>query len=246
MSGHAWSSDVERDRAVRAAEDAAAQWRRLEVGEVVQEGDEYRTKNGDWLTTTGAGRTVREDSQHYRRRRVPLPDHRDLPQAVAELRERVTRLEAAAKLAPGANAGGEAKQPWPMAFAVWGRGAVCGVSVSREDAGAMQREFAFDTEVRPLYAAPVAESATTPQPPRGWLTEEEREAVKWLSELDQPQYLDAPRKHARVAQALLARSTPPRVKVPKEIAIPHAEGVQMVYDAISVRHAIREAGGEVG
>ncbi len=51
---------------------------------------------------------------------------------------------------------------------------------------------------------------------KGWLTEKERETVEWLAQLDQPQYLDGTRKHARVAQALLARSSPPEVVRPNE------------------------------
>ena len=60
-----------------------------------------------------------------------------------------------------------------------------------------------DGTVVPLFAAP--------PPASGWLMAEEREAVEWLSQLDQPQYLDGTRKHARVAQALLAREWPPEV-----------------------------------
>jgi len=42
----------------------------------------------------------------------------------------------------------------------------------------------------------------------------------------------------RIVDALLARSTPPRVQLPPEIA-------GGVYGSASVRNAIREAGGEV-
>jgi len=60
---HPWCRDVQRDTAIRAAEDAAAA------------------------------------------ERTPLPDHRDLPKAVAELRERVARLEAAANPWPAIDPG---------------------------------------------------------------------------------------------------------------------------------------------
>ena len=60
--------------------------------------------------------------------------------------------------------------------------------------------------VVPLYSAP--------QPAKGWLTADEREALEFLASLDQGQYLDGPRKHARVAKALLARSSPPEVVLP--------------------------------
>ena len=97
---HPWCRDVSRDEAIRAAEDAAANWRRLGVGEVIEAGDEYQ-KKGHWLPVDHIwfGEAVTVYHLPHRRRRVPLPDHRDLPQAVAELRERVARLEAFTKKA---------------------------------------------------------------------------------------------------------------------------------------------------
>ncbi len=93
---HSWCRDIERDEAIRAAEDAAANWRRLEVGEVIEEGDEFQKKDGNWLPVDHAwvGEAVTVYHRPHRRRRVPPPDSRDLPAAVAELRERVARLEA--------------------------------------------------------------------------------------------------------------------------------------------------------
>jgi hypothetical protein len=104
---HPWCRDVSRDEAIRAAEDDAANWRRLEVGEVVQEGDEYLNSNGGWYAVLAphVGRRVTVEKGNYRRRRVQLPDHRDLPAAVAELRERVGALEAAANPRPDPGTG---------------------------------------------------------------------------------------------------------------------------------------------
>ena len=104
---HSWCRDIERDEAIRAAEDAAANWRRLEVGEVIEEGDEFQKKDGNWLPVDHAwvGEAVAVYHRPHRRRRVPPPDSRDLPAAVAELRERVARLEAAANPRPDPGTG---------------------------------------------------------------------------------------------------------------------------------------------
>jgi hypothetical protein len=51
--------------------------------------------------------------------------------------------------------------------------------------------------------------------PRGWLSEEEREAVEFLASLDAPPCVDAARKAARIGKELLARSSPPEVVLPK-------------------------------
>lgn len=66
-----------------------------------------------WASDPKAQAAVRAAEDAAAAKRTPLPDHRDLPAAVAELRERVARLESAAKLAPAANAGGESNQPQP-------------------------------------------------------------------------------------------------------------------------------------
>lgn len=60
-----------------------------------------------WCRDTARDEAIRAAEDAAAAERTPPPDHRDLPQAVAELREMVARLEAAAKVAPGANAGGE-------------------------------------------------------------------------------------------------------------------------------------------
>jgi len=92
---HPWSSDPVAQAAVRAAENEAANWRRLEVGEVIEAGDEYLDEKDGWKRVPHSGMAFTRHLLPHRRRRVPLPDHRDLPSAVAELRERVRRLEAA-------------------------------------------------------------------------------------------------------------------------------------------------------
>ena len=76
-----------------------------------------------------------------------------------------------------------------------------------------------DKDALPLYAAP--------QPASGWLTAEEREAVafaaKKLSELSNRQYVNGDQDAARdttreeyFLRALLARSSPPEVVLPRE------------------------------
>lgn len=77
-----------------------------------------------------------------------------------------------------------------------------------------------------------------PQPPRGWLTPDERQVLTEVA--DEAEQSPSKEKWAHVAscvRALLARETPPKVQLPPEMA--------EVYDAVSVRNAIRAAGGEV-
>lgn len=196
-----------------------------------------------WITMLRlrAGESVRVVEETHFDDLAQVAMERDAAREECErLRARVAELEATAKLAPAANAGGEANQPWPMAFAVWGRGAVCGVSVSREDAGAMQREFAFDTEVMPLYAAP-------PEP-RGWLTEEERKAVALAAEQAPESDFVSPSEGdwiRDVLSSILARATPPMVKVPHLDDLEADERPVWESACEAWIAAIREAGVEV-
>jgi hypothetical protein len=68
--------------------------------------------------------------------------------------------------------------------------------------------------------------------PRGWLTEDEREAVEFLASLDAPPCVDAARKAARIGKELLARSTPPEVVLPENPY--HPSGLRQGFD-----HAIQ-------
>ena len=415
-NNHPWSRDPVAQAAVRAAEDDAANWRRLEPLEVVRDGDQFLSDAGVWITVRQHGDVVTV-SRPVRRRRVQPPEHRELPQAVAELRERVARLEAAVipKSVSVSNAevhenkgctmpsGGlrtervtleitqrvedyVAPSRWnwcrqlgshaqtgesvrvveettigsgdvfrdvgcgttgdeiarltaerdaalrerdaaraecerlrrPATWqeeeaAVEGAWLLCGLkpdwpsdepgtivrhaeSMRREigrlrdrvaelenaaapaaNAGGEQqermtpcsstveREMSGDASCRvlPLSGgdpgstpgmAIAGGESNQPQPPRGWLTKDEREEVQsarlhlsnsdWLDEATERQCKWA-KWASDVFGRLLARETPPSVKLPREVAITHAEGAQMVYDAISVRIAIREAGVEV-
>jgi len=86
--------------------------------------------------------------------------------------------------------------------------------------------------VVPLYRAP-------PQP-RGWLTEEEREAVEWFSRLDCQQYNAYCQHCAGVAKSLLARSSPPEVVLPRVYC--HGGDGEPLVDLEDVRAALAAAG----
>ena len=152
---------------------------------------------------------------------------------VSCLTARVAELEGAAKLAPDRNAGGGSNHP---------------VAWLHEELGScfLYPNDELKSKCVPLYASP--------QPPRGWLTEEERawlenEASRISNHLGEvaamhtvgstirPQQM---RKDVALLRALLARETPPRVKVPTVIlgALPTAREQQW-------HDAIRDAGGEV-
>ena len=216
MTDHEWCRDVRRDEQVRAAEDAA-NWRRLEVGDVVQAGDQYRNCWG-WqsVPTTWYGQVLCDGFWHIRRRVPSASQHRDLPEVVADLRERVARLEGAAKTA--------AKESPAVVANTCGDGG-CGPARSGQNSGQAE-----------LEAAP---------PPRGWLTEEERDAVDHaadiIEEMEDPDG-NTLKPKADALRALLAREAPPRVKVPPV----NAAWVDFLHERDGKWiAAIRAAGGEV-
>ena len=144
----------------------------------------------------------------------------DSEMSVGGLASRVTELESSAPAASGA-AGTE-----PVAWICeWSDHTALydSLAIAEVDADG-------DIVPQPLYRSP-------PQPASGWLSTEEREAVEFLASLDQGQYLDGPRKHARVAKALLARSSPPEVVLP-----PAAKGETPLVRDLMWGQAIRAAG----
>jgi hypothetical protein len=164
-TNHPWSSDPVAQAAVRAAEDDAANWRRLEVGtEIIS------------ALTADKDAAIRE---------------RDAALA------RVAELESQAKLAPAPNVGGGSNQAdaEPVAFAVKHGGEFVHTTTDEDEARQYQGA------VVPLFRAPL--------PPRGWLTDEEREAVRVSAALN-PRMHDG--KTAAALNALLARNSPPRVR----------------------------------
>lgn len=295
---------------VRAAEDAA-NWRRLEAGEVVQAGDEYRNCWG-WqsVPTAWCGQALGDGFWTVRRRISSAPQHRDLPEAVAELRERVAKIEEAmmsgstwypicdipapppppAPPQPAPVTPPWQRAKWDEALAIicdggdWGRGnnfdhGVLGALViwadkemdrltAERDAALRERDAAKEEcerlrqsvrdtarvrdfwhqlcatreeELKALKArvAELEAASAAPPEPRGWLTEEEREAADHAADIIEDMEDDdgsSLKPKADALRAMLARSTPPRVKVPT-----------WIHDVVRrcVIAAIREAGGEV-
>ena len=210
---------------------------------------------------------AREECERLKARAAELESNANAATILAKIRESEWNVasalaaEANAELssAPAANAGG-VSNPEPISGAGKSRGSgnqepvLYGVLWEgrprveawdvRDTEEQAVRLAGTDGTVIPLCAAPVAESATTP-PPRGWLTRHERwrlgEMVAWLQgrAAEHPDTIHGGlcESYAADIAALLARSSPPRVQLPPEIA--------GMYDAALVRNAIRAAGGEV-
>ena len=121
-----------------------------------------------------------------------------------------------------ASGGGEGE---PVAWGVFVRGRIDEYAGS--EATFIEKEMADEWAgdhrlggegiVAPLYRVP-------PQP-RGWLTEDERNAVEFLASLDAPPCVAEARQAARIGKELLARSSPPEVVKP---------GTQVRYHSMSV------------
>jgi len=139
---------------------------------------------------------------------------------------RVAELEAQAKLAPTANVGGGANQPdaEPVAWGVVHTRSdeMSCAWISADDAQEEADCLPFDTSVVPLFRSP--------QQPRGWLTEDEREAVAWAADetrshacsvfvLEGGPLKNPPSKRffekANSLIGLLRRTAPPKVVQPK-------------------------------
>lgn len=136
---------------------------------------------------------------------VPEIQHRDLPDVVAALTERVAELT---------------KKHNALA------------DLARLDAGWLKANEQRLTAERDAARARVAELEAAP-PPRGWLTAEERGSIQWAANLAKESWSYS---LAQELENILARSTPPRVKVPT-----------WMHDDVRrcVIAAIRAAGGEV-
>ena len=164
---------------------AASGWRMLEVGEIVQAGDEM-TDNliMNWCDVSACvGEKVTYGLLDFRRR----------------------------VLAPAASGAAGTE---PDAWGVRRNGMVDCVTHRRMRSMAERSVEQFGGTVVPLYAAPQAAN--------GWLTPEEREAILYLiANRSQfaPQTPHEERRNAasRVCHALLARSSPPEVVLPKRL-----------------------------
>lgn len=152
------------------------------------------------------------------------------------LKSRVAELEA-----PAANAGGEAKQE-PVAWGVKDKtGKVVAASTLYAYAEAVSQ-----SRLSPYQGAEVVGDAiplyAAPQPPRGWLTSEERACIEELL----PYTFSG--VQAKRLTDLLARSTPPKVPRPMPWHFHAVESEDEENQTARDRQweeAIREAGGEV-
>jgi len=242
---HAWSRDPARDAAVRAAEDGRD--RPLPTLEECISGvTETMLENRKGEEMEQGMRTERVVLEFtYDGSIAPhlvIDAARRIAQERDALRARVAELEAAQLSRavqiwpPGsqdeqkcterdnraASGGGEGE---PVAWGVFVRGRIDEYAGS--EATFIEKEMADEWAgdhrlggegiVAPLYRVP-------PQP-RGWLTEDERNAVEFLASLDAPPCVAEARQAARIGKELLARSSPPEVVKP---------GTQVRYHSMSV------------
>jgi len=177
---------------------------------------------------------------------VPAIQHRDLPEQVAllwasvgDLIGRVVRLEG--EMDAGQDDEADAASDEAVAHGA----TLIALAEARESLAAANRGIARltaerDAAIRERDAARarVAELEAA-APPRGWLTEEERELIAGLT--DDDDYTD---EGQNIAKALLARSAPPKVKRPNPNVVITTVDARERIDRQWIA-AIRAAGGEV-
>jgi hypothetical protein len=194
---HAWCKDIERDAAVRAAEDGRD--RPLPtLGECIDgmfpksvsaSSPVEQENKGDGI---GVTESLSVDARGEEMAQVNFADAAERSSTVSDadgLRQRVAELEAA-------SGGGEGE---PVAWMVeWTDHAELYGSKTQAE-----RAAAGDVVPQPLYRQP-------PQP-RGWLTEQERDLIAGIT--DDDEYTE---EGQDIAKGLLARSSPPEVVLPQE------------------------------
>ena len=206
------------------------------------------TANHPWCRDVSRDEAIRAAEDAAAAERTPLPDHRDLPQAVAELRERVGRLEA-----------GQATIGSGDVFRDVGCGST-GDEIIRLTA---ERDAAKDECERLRHLLKTKESECETHHP--WVHPSAAPAANAGGEAKQSSAggaacgasgeAEAPATPSRSGEAvtdgrpaanagLLARSTPPRVKVPGSQVRYHGMSVEEQRDRQWIA-AIREASGEV-
>jgi len=245
---HPWCSDVSRDEAIRAAEDAVERpalpdWRELPERVAALEREVAamlaRVAQLEAAAKLAPDANVGEGSNHKDAEPVAWHVTADDPPPVGQMvlgrwdllicgNRTVSYGEVVSTM------------PYPN---VWWR-------------AASRSERIPPTQWRPLPPGPKEGRASWevepaadryPPPPRGWLTEEEREAVR-LSALINPRLHDG--KTAAALKGILARESPPKVRLPECPIIRdgnasqcRGSGWDMAVDA--VRAALAAAGVEV-
>jgi hypothetical protein len=219
VSDHPWCRDVARDEAVRAAEDAVErpavpEWREIpeRVAALEREVAAMRVP----VVPAAEGEA---EVERLRAERDAAIRERDAALA------RVAEFEEQAKLAPAPNVGDGSNQAdaEPMA---WGVVARQTNEIPPGCAQSQAKNFALKTggTVVPLYRSP--------PPPRGWLTEEEREAVEAVKDAAGKtllckdccrtvEHAESLLRRLEVIRALISRNSPPKVKLPAAVYLEH-------------------------
>ena len=204
-----------------------------------------------WCQDVPRDEAVRAAEDAAAKERQPLPEWRDLPERVARLEALLSRsgknADSDGDLGSKCTERESAADAEPVAD-LWGvqyvhRDTISDLSVRETKAEAirlLENSGGIGTVV-PLYRAP--------PPPRGWLTAEEREAVETARDyFDDDDHGDSECVFiARVLKQLLARNSPPKVRLPADpecsTVADYGRAWRECVDA--VRAALKEAGVEV-
>jgi hypothetical protein len=230
----------ERDAAIRERDELRKSWLRSEESgtrllaqrnAALDAADGLRKRVAELEAASGGGekKPMRMPSREWFARMVDV-DEANI--SVGGLASRVAEVEAAS--------GGEQE---PDAWGIVRDGNVDSVThrLFRNEAGDIAEKLGGT--VVPLYRSP-------PQP-RGWLTNEEREAVEasrefWQVECDSTLGDDTDRRYLAALSNLLARSTPPEVRLVRHLNYFDCHGDRVdAFDAADVLAALVAAGVEV-
>jgi hypothetical protein len=180
---------------------SASIWRMLKVGETVEPGDEMT--DDMFQPWRDAGPCVGQEVARTRlafRRRVPSPAASVNSQAILDGSPAASNSSAILTSSPAAS-GAAGTEP-----VAWGRKSKATGKITFVTFHAPVCNWSHE-DIVPLYDAP--------QPAKGWLTAEEREAVEYFSEFCDTNIVpDEWSEMSEKLRALLARSSPPEVVLP--------------------------------